>query len=94
MARVLVPLPDHDFDVTEVAVPWKALRKRSSSSPSPPSALSGKGLPQLCRVDDLYGDVVAATQRIGLPHERQDRGLSIGVRGQDRGDQRVRYHAP
>jgi len=24
-ARVLVPLPDHDFDVTEVAVPWKLL---------------------------------------------------------------------
>ncbi len=23
--RVLVPLPDHDFDVTEVAVPWKVL---------------------------------------------------------------------
>lgn len=23
MARILVPLPDHDFDVTEVAVPWK-----------------------------------------------------------------------
>jgi putative intracellular protease/amidase len=26
MARVLLPLPDHDFDVTEVAVPWKLLR--------------------------------------------------------------------
>jgi putative intracellular protease/amidase len=25
MARVLVPLPDHDFDVTEVSVPWKLL---------------------------------------------------------------------
>jgi len=23
--RVLVPLPDHDFDVTEVAVPWHVL---------------------------------------------------------------------
>ena len=23
--RVLMPLPDHDFDVTEVAVPWKVL---------------------------------------------------------------------
>ena len=23
MARILVPLPDRDFDVTEVAVPWK-----------------------------------------------------------------------
>src|SRR5262245_46107339 len=25
MARVLVPLPDNDFDVTEVAVPWKVM---------------------------------------------------------------------
>jgi putative intracellular protease/amidase len=24
--RVLVPLPDHDFDVTEVTVPWKLVR--------------------------------------------------------------------
>jgi len=24
--RVLLPLPDHDFDVTEVAVPWRILR--------------------------------------------------------------------
>jgi putative intracellular protease/amidase len=27
MAKVLVPLPDTDFDVTEVAVPWKLLRE-------------------------------------------------------------------
>jgi putative intracellular protease/amidase len=27
MAKVLVPLPDHDFDVTEVAVPWTLLRE-------------------------------------------------------------------
>ena len=26
MAKVLFPLPDHDFDVTEVAAPWKVLR--------------------------------------------------------------------
>ncbi len=26
--KVLVPLPDKDFDVTEVAVPWKVLRDR------------------------------------------------------------------
>ena len=25
MATVLFPLPDHDFDLTEVAVPWKLL---------------------------------------------------------------------
>jgi len=27
MATVLIPLPDRDFDVTEVAVPWKLLRE-------------------------------------------------------------------
>jgi putative intracellular protease/amidase len=27
MARVLMPLPDRDFDPTEAAVPWKALRE-------------------------------------------------------------------
>jgi putative intracellular protease/amidase len=27
MAKVLCPLPDRDFDVTEVAVPWKLLRE-------------------------------------------------------------------
>jgi putative intracellular protease/amidase len=26
--RVLVPLPDHDFDTTEVSVPWRLLRDR------------------------------------------------------------------
>lgn len=25
MSRILVPLPDHDFDTTEVSVPWKIL---------------------------------------------------------------------
>ena len=25
MARVLIPLPDADFDTTEVAVPWRVL---------------------------------------------------------------------
>lgn len=27
MARILIPLPDVDFDVTEVAVPWKVLTR-------------------------------------------------------------------
>jgi putative intracellular protease/amidase len=27
MAKILIPLPDRDFDVTEVAVPWKLLRE-------------------------------------------------------------------
>ena len=27
MARVLVPLPDRDFDLTETAVPWRMLTR-------------------------------------------------------------------
>ena len=27
MARILMPLPDHDFDVTEVSVPWRLLTR-------------------------------------------------------------------
>ena len=28
IATVLIPLPDRDFDVTEVAVPWRLLTRR------------------------------------------------------------------
>jgi putative intracellular protease/amidase len=31
MKRILCPLPDHDFDVTEVAVPWKILTRAGHS---------------------------------------------------------------
>lgn len=54
MARVLVPLPDRDFDPTESAVPWRALRdaghevvfatERGAAGPAPacdPLLLSG-----------------------------------------------------
>ena len=31
MAKVLIPLPDRDFDVTEVSVPWKVLTRAGHS---------------------------------------------------------------
>ncbi len=31
MATILLPLPDTDFDVTEVAVPWKVLTRLGHS---------------------------------------------------------------
>ena len=31
MARIWMPLPDRDFDVTEVAVPWKLLTSQKHS---------------------------------------------------------------
>ena len=36
--RVLIPLPDHDFDVTEVAVPWRLLTEAGHEVASRPSA--------------------------------------------------------
>lgn len=29
MKKILIPLPDHDFDLTEVAVPWKLFRNKN-----------------------------------------------------------------
>src|SRR5690242_10620796 len=31
MARILVPLPDNDFDITEVSVPWKLVTRAGHS---------------------------------------------------------------
>src|SRR5262245_39681959 len=31
MARILVPLPDNDFDITEVSVPWKLITRAGHS---------------------------------------------------------------
>lgn len=57
MARVLLPLPDADFDVTEVAVPWKLLTEaghevvfateRGSAPAADPLLLKGVVLGQL-----------------------------------------------
>ena len=41
--RVLVPLPDRDFDITEVAVPWRLLTEAGHRSCSRPSAAGGAG---------------------------------------------------
>lgn len=69
MASVLMPLPDRDFDVTEVAVPWKLLTEAGHSvvfatetggTPAPedfergPRELSKRGT----REDDTHAFVV------------------------------------
>jgi hypothetical protein len=35
--QVAMPLPDQDFDPTEVAVPWRLLTGAGHQVPSPPS---------------------------------------------------------
>ncbi|MFT3694392.1 MAG: type 1 glutamine amidotransferase domain-containing protein [Kofleriaceae bacterium] len=47
MAKVLFPLPDTDFDVTEVAVPWKLLRE-AGHEPVFATELGAKGPVPAC----------------------------------------------
>lgn len=68
MATVLIPIPDVDFDPTEVAVSWQVLTERghvvvfSTESGSPAAAddlmVTGRGLDLWSRVPGLKGVVV------------------------------------
>ena len=75
MARVLVPLPDTDFDVTEVAVPWRILRdaghelvfatERGETPAADPRLLTGVVFGQLGAAPDAcahYRELVAAPE--------------------------------
>jgi putative intracellular protease/amidase len=65
MARVLIPLPDRDFDVTEVSVPWKLLTEaghdvsfateRGDEPAADPLLLSGVVFGQLGADDEPKG---------------------------------------
>lgn len=70
--RALIPLPDHDFDVTEVAVPWRLLRdaghevvfatERGASPAADPLLLTGVMFGQLGAEPeplDFYAELVA-----------------------------------
>jgi putative intracellular protease/amidase len=56
MATILMPLPDRDFDVTEVAVPWKLLTEAGHSvvfateAGATPRGSSSRGIPLGCAV--------------------------------------------
>jgi putative intracellular protease/amidase len=74
--RILIPLPDRDFDVTEVAVPWRILRdaghevvfatERKGTVPAAdPRLLTGVLFGQLGAAPearDWYGDMVKAPE--------------------------------
>ena len=73
--RVLIPLPDRDFDVTEVAVPWRLLTRaghevvfateRGGSPAADPLLLSGVLFGQLGAESEpkaFYGELLAAPE--------------------------------
>lgn len=75
MARVLLPLPDRDFDVTEVAVPWQLLREAGhevvfateagSVAAADPLLLTGVLFGQLGAADEpkrFYADMIASDE--------------------------------
>src|SRR6476646_3998992 len=71
MARVLVPLPDTDFDVTEVAAPWHVLTgaghevvfatEHGSTPAADPRLLTGVVLGQLGAADEPKAHYAAMT---------------------------------
>jgi putative intracellular protease/amidase len=81
MARVLVPLPDVDFDVTEVAVPWRVLTdaghevvfatERGATPAADPRLLTGVIFGQLGAADEpkrLYADMTGSDPfRVPVP---------------------------
>jgi putative intracellular protease/amidase len=68
--RVLIPLPDRDFDVTEVAVPWRVLTDAGHRVTFPTER--GDGPPQADpRLIDgvLFGRLGAAPEPVAYYHE-------------------------
>lgn len=85
-ARVLIPLPDRDFDVTEVAAPWHELRKadievvftteEGREAAADPLLLTGVVFGQLGAAPDakrLYGEMVTTEPfKRPVPYEAVD----------------------
>lgn len=80
MARVLIPLPDRDFDVTEVSVPWKLLREAGHEV----SFATAEGAPAsadpLLITGVLFGKLGAGREAIEFYRElEQDRAFRSPV---------------
>jgi putative intracellular protease/amidase len=65
MATVLFPLPDRDFDVTEVAVPWKLLRDAGHEVVFATEAGATPACDPLLRTGVVFGKLGARADALG-----------------------------
>lgn len=81
MARILVPLPDRDFDVTEVAVPWKILRRAGHEVVFATEAGATPAADPLLLTGVVFGKLGAAPEPIAWYRELEaDPGFSAPAR--------------
>lgn len=69
MATVLFPLPDRDFDVTEVAVPWKLLREAGHEVVFATEAGATPACDPLLLTGVVFGKLGARADAIGYYNE-------------------------
>jgi putative intracellular protease/amidase len=71
MAKVLFPLPDRDFDVTEVAVPWKLLREAGHQPVFASEAGATPACDPLLLTGVLFGKLGARAEPIAFYREME-----------------------
>jgi putative intracellular protease/amidase len=71
MGKVLFPLPDRDFDVTEVAVPWKLLREAGHEVVFATEAGATPACDPLLLTGVVFGKLGARPEPIAFYHEME-----------------------
>jgi putative intracellular protease/amidase len=71
VAKILVPLPDRDFDVTEVAVPWKLLREAGHEVVFATEAGATPACDPLLITGVVFGKLGAAPEPISFYREME-----------------------
>src|SRR5438128_12578567 len=69
MAKILLPLPDTDFDVTQVAVPWKLLREAGHETVFATEAGATPACDPLLISGVVFGKLGARDEAIGFYRE-------------------------
>jgi putative intracellular protease/amidase len=82
--RILVPLPDRDFDVTEVAVPWKLLREAGHDVVFATEEGATPAADPLLLTGVIFGKLGAAPEPIAFYRElEQDSAFRAPIRWRD-----------